>query len=920
MLRSRKSLVLFAVLALLTVSTGVSPDTPGATASTLAVADVSSALAAPSVNERVGLVDPTTGIWYLESDDGAVSFYYGNPGDYPMMGDWNCDTIATPGLYRQSDGYVYLRNSNTQGIADIRFYFGNPGDVPLAGDFNGDGCDTVSLYRQTEGQVYIINKLGENNGGLGAADYHYYFGNPGDKPFAGDFNGDGVDTVGLHRESSGYLYFRNTNTQGIADFQFYFGNPGDRLIAGDWTGDGNDTPAVYRPSNTTFYYRNSNTQGNADRSVVWGRPGWIPVSDVPHLAGGDPLPGPLYPGPAWPTSLNGVAYASDVPADLQGRLVSDGFVINSDGPRAHMAWVYEGLYPYKGRPVFVTTDAAYHHWHLVFDKVLRDVEQLELLPELESLLTSAVASARAQASELSGTPIADSALRVEEYFEAVATVVGLNVGPIGVRAQQEVALVEAHTARQASPTVGGLCPPACVDYSLMTPRGHYTRTADLTRYFKAMSMLGNIPFPVDLPEVLRVGLLVSRVLTADPVLASQWADVYEPTAFIVGAADDYTPPEAATAAAVVVPGGLGTPLALASDTTVNAIGDQLVATRPVQIDPQNASLRTMGVRFVLDSWVYDQLSAPNVTSRGTVSPLDFAAVMGSDWAYARQVEAGVASTYPSYGPAVANLRAQVGARDSAAWSATVYDAWLESLTPVWDPHGDEFPSYMRNDGWVAKGHQTGFGSYTELKHDTILYAKEGIAEGDMKPPPVVRHAVEADPEAFHRVADMAVLLRDEMLSRGLLPGTAGDPTTSLGLLDYLIETIGRFASIAEDELAARPIATADQDFLDSVGSRFGLILEMAGDYELDRYDAVVADIFLGAGNQVLEVATGRFDRIHVIVPDGAGGFEVATGAVYSYYEFWQPRTDRLTDEAWWDILEAGTEPPRPSWVQTWLGL
>ena len=102
------------------------------------------------------------------------------------------------------------------------------------------------------------------------------------------------------------------------------------------------------------------------------------------------------------------------------------------------------------------------------------------------------------------------------------------------------------------------------------------------------------------------------------------------------------------------------PLALASDATVNAIGDQLLATRPVQIDPQNASLRTMGVRFVLDSWVYDQLSAPNVTNRGTVSPLDFAAVMGSDWALARQIEAGVASTYPGYAPTVASLRAQVG--------------------------------------------------------------------------------------------------------------------------------------------------------------------------------------------------------------------------------------------------------------------
>ncbi len=55
------------------------------------------------------------------------SFFYGNPGDYPLMGDWNCDGTATPGQYRQSDGYVYLRNSNTQGVADIRFFFGNPG-------------------------------------------------------------------------------------------------------------------------------------------------------------------------------------------------------------------------------------------------------------------------------------------------------------------------------------------------------------------------------------------------------------------------------------------------------------------------------------------------------------------------------------------------------------------------------------------------------------------------------------------------------------------------------------------------------------------------------------------------------------------------------------------------------------------------
>ncbi|MCB1247551.1 MAG: hypothetical protein KDB69_09820, partial [Acidimicrobiia bacterium] len=41
-------------------------------------------------------------------------FYFGNPGDLPFMGDWDGDGEATPGLYRQSDGFVYVRDTNTQ--------------------------------------------------------------------------------------------------------------------------------------------------------------------------------------------------------------------------------------------------------------------------------------------------------------------------------------------------------------------------------------------------------------------------------------------------------------------------------------------------------------------------------------------------------------------------------------------------------------------------------------------------------------------------------------------------------------------------------------------------------------------------------------------------------------------------------------
>ncbi len=239
-------------------------------------------ISAEAVAGSTGLVDPATGKWHLYDSAGALttSFYYGDPGDIPFMGDWNCSGVETPGLYRPSDGYAYLRNSNTQGIADIEFFFGDPGDMPIAGDFNGDGCDTVSVYRASNQTFYIINKLGTAGGGLGAAEVSYVFGDPGDKPFVGDFDSDGVETVGLHRESTGLVYYRNSHTQGNADAQFIYGNPGDRMVAGDWNDDGMYSPALYRPSDITMYFRFTNTQGNADYQFVPAPNGeaWLPVA------------------------------------------------------------------------------------------------------------------------------------------------------------------------------------------------------------------------------------------------------------------------------------------------------------------------------------------------------------------------------------------------------------------------------------------------------------------------------------------------------------------------------------------------------------------------------------------------------------------------------------------------------------------
>jgi parallel beta-helix repeat protein len=230
--------------------------------------------------EWVALVDTSQGMWHLRHNQSDIdSFFYGNPGDVPFMGDWDCDGIATPGLFRQSDAFAYLRNTNSQGIADIRFFFGNPSDIPLAGDFNGDGCDTLSIYRPSEARFYIVNALGTNDGGLGPADYSFLFGNLGDKPVVGDWDGDGIDEIGLHRESTGLFYWRNTLDTGNADGTIFFGDPGDRFVAGDWgIVDGKDTPGLFRPSDTTFYFRHTLTAGNADSQLEFGQPAWIPVA------------------------------------------------------------------------------------------------------------------------------------------------------------------------------------------------------------------------------------------------------------------------------------------------------------------------------------------------------------------------------------------------------------------------------------------------------------------------------------------------------------------------------------------------------------------------------------------------------------------------------------------------------------------
>ncbi|MGI9585404.1 MAG: bifunctional metallophosphatase/5'-nucleotidase, partial [Acidimicrobiia bacterium] len=240
---------------------------------------VAPALGLDKKKDDVALFDPGQGEWHLREVDGSTtSFYFGNPDDSPFMGDWTGDGIDTPGLIRTSDGFVYLRNTNSQGIADVTFFFGNPGDVPLAGDFNGNGFDTVSLYRPGNQTFYIINELGTNGGGLGAADFDFVFGDAGDTPIVGDWDGDGTDTIGVISAATGEIHQRNSNSAGAPDNSFSYGDAGDAPVFGDWDGNPTDTPGVFRSPAAEFHLRNSNSTGAADQSFFFGTAGWTPIA------------------------------------------------------------------------------------------------------------------------------------------------------------------------------------------------------------------------------------------------------------------------------------------------------------------------------------------------------------------------------------------------------------------------------------------------------------------------------------------------------------------------------------------------------------------------------------------------------------------------------------------------------------------
>jgi hypothetical protein len=246
---------------------------------------------------------------------------------------------------------------------------------------------------------------------------------------------------------------------------------------------------------------------------------------------------------------------------------------------------------------------------------------------------------------------------------------------------------------------------------------------------------------------------------------------------------------------------------------------------------------------------------------------------------------------------------------------------------------------MQTQAWLDKQLNTALGSWAELKHDTILYAKQVYAEMGGGPPPPEpvppKGYVEPVPQFYARLAALTAMTREGLESRGLL----GE--LDKANLQRLEELSSAFQVMAEKELRGEPLTEQEYEMIRFIGGELEHLVMAAADSDAEdpfaqKYMdeepqvAVVADVATDPdpnsdgipGPVVLEEAVGRVNDIHAIVPlveqDGSISLQIAKGGVFSYYEFAWPADDRLTDEKWRAMLDEGQAPPLPEWTASFM--
>lgn len=211
--------------------------------------------------------------WFLKYDlttgPGDKTFGYGFPSHF-LMCAWDADQLGVKLPVIFSGGTWFMLASYTTGAADRTFSYGSGDSKPVCGDWDGDGIDTIGVVSSNN----TWNLRNSNNAGSADAGSFQYGGTPS-KPVVGDWDGDGDDTVGVVNTSNGWD-LRNTNSAGSADASFSYGFTPSYPIVGDWDGNGTDTIGSVSTGGT-WALRNSNSGGASNSTFQFGFPGAVPI-------------------------------------------------------------------------------------------------------------------------------------------------------------------------------------------------------------------------------------------------------------------------------------------------------------------------------------------------------------------------------------------------------------------------------------------------------------------------------------------------------------------------------------------------------------------------------------------------------------------------------------------------------------------
>ncbi len=668
------------------------------------------------------------------------------------------------------------------------------------------------------------------------------------------------------------------------------------------------------------------------------------------------------------SDLSNVSNANDfsLSDEAKNLLVKNAFAVKPAYNNEFFPLYESNRYSYI--PNFITTDSMLHNYHLMFDFLLKQLEEQKLAAELKQLNASMLAEALNQYNNLKGTEWENAAKRNIGFFAVGSKLLDASVNIPSVAQNevgQELVLIDAHQGIAESPVMNiGAKQSTTIetpqgnlgleelkeDYSQYIPRGHYDKTEQLKAYFKSMMWYGRLTFRLKNDDEIKSGILITLALNKDDNQTS-WNKIYEPVNFFVGKSDDITYYQFKDLVKQVYGESATLQTASGDKNKFVSFVDVTKTLEPPQINSMpifNAAIqpdrekeikgfRFMGQRFTIDAAIFQRLvarevgpkgepcaNAPFANGRMLPKGLDIPSAMGSKEALNILKNQGEAQ-YACYPENMSKMQSYIAGLQTESWTQNLYWGWLYQLKPLTEEKQSGYPIFMLNTSWVRKELNTFLGSWSELKHDTILYAKQVYAElgGGGPEKKDDRGYVEPNPYVYARLASLLKMTNQGLEDRGLLTASMKDNLSKMEQLAMSLKTI------SEKELNNEKLTDDEYELIRSYGGQLEHFwLEINKDEpqykELGQRDfldqnpaAIIADVATDPNGQVLEEGTGKISEIYVVVPVD-GKLRIAKGGVYSYYEFSWPMSDRLTDKKWRELLDSGQTPQLPEWTNAFV--